>query len=117
MRYRVLSPSGDYVFGQGSSEFLVNSPETVAQAVLTRLKLAQGEWFLDLEEGTPYGTQILGENTQSTYDIALRARILDTPGVRSIVAYASSLDTTTRKLTVTCTIDTDFGQTTIQETL
>lgn len=39
MRYRVLSPTGDYTFGQGPGEFLVNSPAAVAQAIGTRLRL------------------------------------------------------------------------------
>lgn len=117
MRNRRLSATGDYVFGQGPSEFLVNTPAAVAQAVLTRLKLATGEWFLDLNEGTPYSTQILGENTQPLYDQAIRDRILGTQGVTSIESYVSILDTTTRALTVDCTINTLYGTVTITQSL
>lgn len=117
MRYRILSSTGDYVFGQGPSEFLVNTPEAVAQAVRTRLSLVQGEWFLDTSDGTPYNTQILGLGTSGSYDQAIQERILDTPDVLSIDSYVSVLDETTRSLTVTCTITTEFGQTTIQQVL
>lgn len=116
MRYRALSPTGDFVFGQGSTEFLINSPEAVAQAVQTRLKLAQGEWFLDLDEGTPYATEILGEGTQNLYDQAIQDRILGTEGVNSIDEYSSVLDSD-RKLIVSCTISTIFGVAQIIETL
>ena len=115
MRYRILSSTGDYVFGQGASEFLVNTPETVSQAVKTRLLLAQGDWFLDLTEGTPYSTQILGNNL-ATYDQAIQARILGTQGVTAILAYQSTLDGD-RQLTVNATINTLYGTTTIQQVL
>lgn len=116
MRYRKLSPTGDYVFGQGSNEFLVNSPEAVGQAVKTRLGLASGEWFLDSQEGTPYATQILGEGTQTLYDIAIQNRILGTEGVTSIATYGSYLSPQ-RALTVECTINTLYGTTTVQQSL
>lgn len=117
MKYRKLSSSGDFVFGQGPSEFLNNVPDAVAQAVKTRLALASGEWFLDLTEGTPYSTQILGMGTQNTYDQAIQQRIANTPGVKSIDAYSSNLDRDTRKLTVSATLMTIYGQTTIQQVL
>lgn len=117
MRYRTLSPTGDYVFGEGSTEFLINSPEAVAQAVKTRLGLATGEWFLDLNEGTPYATQILGEGTLMLYDQAIQDRILGTQGVLSLDQYASVLDQETRALTVSCLISTIYGQIQIRQVL
>lgn len=116
MRYRTLTEAGDYSFGQGSSQWLVNTPETVAQAVLTRLRLVRGEWFLDTSEGTPYLTQILGEHTKGLYDQAIKTRILNTPGVVSIVEYVSLMDAA-RNLAVSCTINTLYGQTTISQVL
>lgn len=115
VRVRLLSPEGDYVFGQGRSEFLADSPEAVAQYVKTRLELASGEWFLDLEEGTPYATKILGEGTLELYDQAIRERILNTPGVTSIEEYVSQLEN--RQLSVTAKINTQFGQSTVTAVL
>jgi len=60
MKYRRLDVNGDMSFGAGVSNFLINSPEAVAQAVMTRLKLFQGEWFIDTEIGVPYNTKVLG---------------------------------------------------------
>lgn len=104
----MLSPTGDYIFGQGMGEFLINTPQAVAQAVQTRLQLSQGEWFLDTAEGTPYATQVLGAGTLDLYDQAIKERILETPGVTGFVSYASLLDDS-RRLTVVCTIDTLYG--------
>lgn len=113
MRYRVLSADNDYTFGKGAAGFLVNTPETVAQAVATRLRLAVLEWFLDLTEGTPYATKIVGAGTAATYDDAFKQRILGTPNVLAILAYESALDGETRALTVSCLIDTAYGQTSV----
>lgn len=116
MRYRKLSSSGDYVFGQGSAEFLVDSPEAVAQSVQTRLGLFTGEWFLDSSEGTPWGSEILGHN-QPFYDAAIKQRILDTNGVNEISDYASYRDGATRKLSIYAIISTDYGTATVSATL
>jgi hypothetical protein len=117
MRYRTLTPTGDYSFGAGGAQFLVDSPDAVAQAVETRLQLATGDWFLDVTEGTPYATDILGAGTATRYDAALRARILDTPGVAALVDYASTLDRSTRQLRVAATISTIYGNATISQTV
>jgi len=117
MRYRTLDANGDYTFGQNSANFLVDSPEAVAQAIQTRLKLIQGEWFLDQTAGTPYNTEILGAGTQATRDLAVQAVILETQGVTEIVDYASHLDPGTRTFTVAAVVNTQYGQTTITQAL
>lgn len=117
MRYRALDANGDYTFGQGASNFLIDNSRCVAQSVLTRLRLWEGEWFLDVTEGTPWLQSILGKNTAPLYDIALRQRILDTQGVTGITDYESNLDRNTRLLSVTATISTQFGQETVSTVL
>jgi hypothetical protein len=117
MRYRKLDADGDYTFGGGRADFLVNSPEAVGQAVLTRLQLFKGEWFVDTADGTPWQTEVLGEHTRATYDMAVRNRILSTQGVVQIDDYDSEFEPNSRKLTINCTITTAYGQTTISETL
>ena len=103
MKYRALDSNGDYQLGV----WLENTPETVAQAVLTRLKLWRGEWFMDTSEGTPYMQNILGHNT--SYDLEVKARILGTQGVTEIIDYSSVVDSD-RNLTITCTLTTIYGQ-------
>lgn len=112
MRYRILSQEGDYVFGSSGPEFLVDSPQAVAQAIQTRLLLWEGEWFLDTSDGTPYQQRILGYNpTPGDRDVAIKERILGTPGVNSILQYQSSIDG--RAMTVNATVDTIYGPTPI----
>jgi hypothetical protein len=112
MRYRREDENGDYTFGQGDNTFLVNSPEAVRQAILTRLELWQGEWFLDTREGTPYVQLVLGKQQADAASLAIRDRISRTPGVRSILAFGSAFDGDTRRFTVTATVDTLYGNVT-----
>lgn len=113
----MLDASGDYVFGHGAADFFVNVPETVGQSVLTRLRLFAGEWFLDLSDGTQWDTKVLGKYTGALRDLAVRQRILQTVGVTGIAEYDSSVDSVARKFAVSATMDTQFGQTTIQTAL
>lgn len=117
MRCRKLDFDGDYVFGHGDADFHRDSPEAVAQAVATRLRLLAGEWFLDNQEGTAYAQAALGRHTQDSRDPMLRARILDTQGVTGISAYESTYDGETRRLTVNATIDTAYGSASLREVL
>lgn len=105
----MLDANGDYTFGQGSANFWIDSPQGVAQSVLTRLLLWEGEWFLDQTSGTPYSQEILGYGTKSLYDLAIRARVLATDGVTEIVSYSSSVNPVNRQLTVEMEIMTQFS--------
>jgi hypothetical protein len=104
---------GDMQFGAGASNFLVDSPEAVAQSVLTRLKLWTGEWFLDDTEGTPYLGAVLGTGTRKTFEPALRERILGTPGVSRISDITTNVDSENRTGSFRATIDTIYGTTTV----
>ena len=109
MRYRKLTSSGDMTFGHNSGDFYINNPEAVGQLVSTNLQLWVGEWFLDTAVGTPYATDVLGKYTSSLYDLAIQQQVLQTEGVTQISAYSSTLNTSTRKLTVTMTLNTVYG--------
>lgn len=111
MRYRQLSPTGDYQFGSGVL-FLANSPQAVEQALLTRLRLLKGEWFLDTSIGLDTSL-ILGVRTQGTRDIEIKRVILETQGVQQLLSYVSSVNG--RSLIVTATVGTIYGQATITE--
>lgn len=109
MRYRALSSTGDYTWGQNAANFLVNSPEAVAQLVLTRLRLLQGEWFLDKTAGTPYSTQVLGKTSANQRNAAIRRVVLTTQGVLSILSFSTAV--VNRKLSMVIGINTIYGTT------
>lgn len=113
MRYRREDANGGYTFGQGDDTWLINSPEAVAQAVKTRFLLWYGQWFLDTTEGTPWIQSVLGKQKPETYNLAIRRRILETRGVNSIIAFDTTLNTSSRRVVFTATIDTLYGTTTV----
>ena len=104
MQYRQLSATGDYLIGL---PFLANSPQCVGQAIVTRLKLWQGEWFLNTAYGTPWLQNILGRSQNP--DAYIKARILGTPGVTSLLAYLSSYNGQNRSLSVSGSVVTLYG--------
>lgn len=121
MRYRRLTSTGDMSFGHSGADFWHNQVDGVGQAVKTRLLLFTGEWFLDTSEGTPWGGfplndlvveqgRILGAHTQQTRDMAIKMRVLTTPGVLAILDYSSSVDPDTRTFSVNMVIRTVYGQ-------
>ena len=109
MRYRKLDENGDYVFGVGVNSFLINSLEAVVLVVLTRLKVWVGEWFADTSDGTGWNQSILGKRSGNLYELTLRQRVLETPGVQSIEEFEGDLDPETRKLTVSIVLNTIYG--------
>lgn len=110
IRYRKLDVNGDYTFGQPPQiqEFWIDQQEAIQQALTTRLLLIAGEWFLDLDEGTPYNTEILGFVPPNVRDFAIRQRILDTIGVNTLTTYESKVSQD-RVGTVTASVDTIYG--------
>lgn len=113
MRYRREDSDGDYTFAQGDDTWLINSPETVAQAVKTRFELWYGQWFLDTTDGTPWIQSVLGKQKPAVYNLAIRQRILETQGVNQITDFTSIINTSSRRVIFTATINTIYGQTTV----
>lgn len=113
MRYRREDDDGDYTFGRGDDTWLINSPEAVAQAIKTRFLLWYGQWFLDTTTGTPWIQSVLGKQKPGIYNMAIRQRILDTLGVESISEFNTTVDSATRRVIFTATVNTIYGTTTV----
>jgi hypothetical protein len=113
MKYRKLTSDGDYSFGNGLADFYINVPEAVAQAVETRILLWRGEWFLNIDEGTPFLEAILGKHSKEVADVTLQDRVQDTQGMVNIENYASIINPDTRAMTVEMEIDTIYGPTSV----
>lgn len=115
MRYRKLDLNNDMVFGHGGADYLVNSAQTVAQAIFTALRLLLGEWFLDTTVGLPWLTQVVGRNQKNTYDQIVKSAVKGVQGVVDISGYSSILDANSRALTITqSTVITIYGTINLQ---
>jgi hypothetical protein len=110
VRYRKLDINGDMTFGHGGLDFYKNEPVGVGQAVYTRLKLMQGEWFLDKTVGMPYSTQVFVEGGRFTADRAAQRTILETQGVTDLAGYNSVINSA-RAWSVRAVVNTVYGQT------
>ncbi|PAV01791.1 hypothetical protein CBG25_14670 [Arsenophonus sp. ENCA] len=111
MRYRRETSKGDYSFGQGDNTFLTNTPDAVALAIITRLSLWQGQWFLNSEEGTPWLQSVLGKPHLNAYGMTIKERILDTQSVTTLSDFTVRQSPTTRKLTISAKVQTQYGET------
>lgn len=116
MRYRKLDKNYDMVFGHDKYDFLQDA-EAVAQAVRTKILLFRREWWEDVQEGTPMFTDIVGSqmvaDKQNAVDLILRDRILEVPHVETIKEFKSKLDSKKRTYSMYCSIETSFGDTSI----
>lgn len=115
MKVRKLDEAGDMTMGRGSSCFLADTPDAIAQNVMTRLALWRGSWFLDTTEGTPWLQEILGKH--EAVESVLRARILETPGVTEISKFESILNPDTRTIRISAEIVTRYGTANIEEVI
>lgn len=117
--YRKLDANGDPLYGSGQGNF-VSDIEAVAQAILTRLKLLQGEWWEDAGAGTPLFQSILGVAGAGKHpdlvSLLLQQRILGTPYVREVQNVSGSYDPNTRAFAFACTVLTEFGAVAIAST-
>lgn len=113
MRYRRIDSNGDYIFGNGKYDFLVDI-EAVPQAIKTKLNLFQGEWWEDLSEGLPFLQEIADRfiKSEEEKDIVTRIycnRISDVEAVNSFLSLNAEFDNENRVYTLKADIDTVFG--------
>ncbi len=120
MRYRKLAANNDYSFGNGQRDFFRDEPAAVGQSVQTRLLLFLGEWYLNVNDGTPYIEGVLGKHSLAQADVIIQQRALastDGAGVSTVTdisSYVSSLDPDTRAMQAQFSIDTIYGPTQVQ---
>lgn len=113
MRYRRLDSEGDYTFGAGGADMLIDI-EACAQSIRTRLWLLFWEWWEDLTDGLPLFQKILAQRDINVASEAIRNRILSTPHVRDIIYFSADWDNEQRHLLISCVVDTDYGQVTVE---
>lgn len=106
MTVRALDSTGDIVT-RGVQFFSGYSAEEVAQNVRTRLKLFTNEWFLNINEGTPWfdsasSPGILGKNTRTaaSREAVIRRRIFLSPGMAGMTSFKADYNLATRSLSV-----------------
>lgn len=112
MFYRRLDENGDYSFGHGKSSF-ASDIEAVAQAIETKIKLFKGEFWYDVQDGTPMFQDILGQKLsnegKNAIDIIITDRILKIPEVSTVLSYSSEIDKINRTYNAVIVVETIYG--------
>jgi len=104
-----LNANGDLDLSQGGLA-LIDGSARVAQQVQLKLRLWQGEWFLDTSFGTPYLQSILGKGlTLSGALAALRRSVLEVDGVTAITSLSYDYQASQRSLLVALVLQTEEG--------
>lgn len=111
MKIRKLDTNGDIHFGYGDADFISDSAQTVAQKVVQRLRLWEGEWFLDVTAGTPWKARVLGRKYSKNIVQIIKQRIEETEGVQSVSSLDVSFDGNSRNLKINAHIMTECGGT------
>jgi hypothetical protein len=106
MIVRSLDVNGDWTFGKGRNDYLVNN-KAIVQTIGTRLNSFLGDCFFALDAGIDW-FNLLGTKNQVALELAVRSVILNTPGVTKLVALDISLDDTTRLITMKYTVETVY---------
>ena len=108
--YLRLDAENDPVFDPAAELTDINA---VGQAILTRLKLFTGEWWANLNDGTPMFQDILGQRAsqqgQQIMALALANRIAGTPYVSAVTDISIAFDPVKRGLQFRATAQTSFG--------
>lgn len=105
-----LDPLNHDLLIQDNDLVFLDGAERVRQHIDVKLKLWQGEWFLDTEFGTPYLASILSKQISLAAAVAaLKASILAVDGVQTITRFDYTFNRSARDLDVSFDVLTPFG--------
>lgn len=104
----MLDQNGDYIFGINQNAFLIDI-NAVVQAIKTTLLLFTGEWWENINDGTPMFQSILGQSgiQKTAIDRILQQRILSVPNVTGLLNLQTSL--ANRQYLFYVAVSTQFG--------
>ena len=111
MRVRALDSNGDWTFGQGQNNYLVNQA-AVVQNINTRLKMFVGDCFFALSAGIDW-TNLLGSKNQVALNLAINTTILNTDGVVGSILNSAVFNPDTRNFSANYTVQTVYSSQTI----
>lgn len=112
MKTRALDQDGDWQFGRGLQS-CVTEKNALMQNVKTRLRQWRNNCFFAMSEGVDY-TNYLDIGRKYLLDLDVKRVILQTKGVLRITTFNSTLNTTSRALSIQATIETVFGNVPIE---
>lgn len=107
MIIRNLDSLGDWSFGNGLSNYLVDN-EAIGLNIKTRIFSWLGDCFFDTGAGIDWPNRLGNENQRSLLELDLRRIVLQSYGVTGIVTFNAEL--VGRKFTTNFSVNTIFSQ-------
>ena len=107
---RAIDPvTGEPQYGNGTQNF-ISDLQAVGQIIQTTLLLLQGEWFLNLQAGTPAFQMLLSHSiTKQAVALIYQNIILGVPYVTGIAALRVDYIAKVRSYTFAAIVTTVFG--------
>jgi hypothetical protein len=103
------------------SQFSLADLEAVTQAILTAIKLFEGEWWENLNLGTPMFQSIIGSNgspqNQQVMALLIQQQIEAVPYVSSVQDSQVVFNRTSRSFTYKAVAQTSFGSVAVSQPL
>ena len=104
---RALDENNDWTFGKGRNNYK-RDLDAVSQSVKTRLQSFLGDCFFAERDGIDW-FNLLGSKDKTQLGLAVAAVILNTTDVTKIVNFEINLDSGTRDVGISYSIDTVYG--------
>lgn len=107
----LLTSDGDIAIIAGDMGLTLDETgETTAQRVAIRLRWHYGEWFLDKRKGVRYRERVFVKAPDLlAIESMLKATIIGTKGITSLLTYQQTFHAATRLLSVTYSATCDNG--------
>jgi hypothetical protein len=97
-------------FGYGWANYYRNNNSAIGQNIKSRLLLILGEWFLDINDGTPWWSIIGVKPVDLTAaETWIRQRVMGTEGVAAITGFTLGFDRISRASTCSITVRTIYS--------
>lgn len=107
MKTRGIDANGDWLFGKGQSDFVVNEA-AIAQNIQTQLQSFLGDCFFDTSLGVDW-FNLMGTKNQLQLQLSVTATILGVYGVTSLASPAIvNLDANRRNILIEYSVNTIF---------
>lgn len=107
--------SQDLHLDQFGNLAVVSGLEDVRQRVVERLQFFLGTWFLEVDAGVPYRSEVFVRGVSAGLASALVSdHIRATPGVTDVRDVVASINRVDREFSYTATIETPYGETTVE---
>ena len=108
----LLNPiTGDIEVSENSLFITEEGSEAIAQRLKIRLRFFFKEWVLDRSKGTKWFEVVLKKGVdQFAADAEIRQIVLDTPEIKTIENWTSSIDSRTRQYDVRFDVKSEEGE-------